>query len=137
MSSSDTSEDRNQIRSLLQRINDAWLKGRAEDIPSAMTGCMHPEMVIRGPNFQLMSASREKCIQSYVDFVQQVKVKQYSAADTEIDLAGVTAIANYSWTMTYELNGQEYTETGYDVFALSRADGRWVALWRALLPASE
>jgi hypothetical protein len=93
-------------------------------------------MVIRGPNLQLMSESREKSIQSYADFVRQAKVKEFSAGDTEIDLAGPTAIASYSWTMTYELEGQEYTETGYDVFALSRTDGRWVATWRALLPAS-
>ena len=136
MSSSGESEDREQIRSLLQRINDAWLNGRPEDIPAAMEECMHPGTVIRGPNFQLMAASRKGAIQSYVDFVQQAAVKKYSAGETEIDLSGDTAVANYSWIMTYELNGQEYTEAGYDAFVLSRIDGRWVVVWRALLPAS-
>ena len=45
-----------------------------------------------------------------------------------------TATAQYKWTMTYVLGGQEYTESGRDLFVIARRDKKWLAVWRAMLP---
>jgi hypothetical protein len=46
-------------------------------------------------------------------------------------------VATYDWEMTYELAGNANHETGHDifVFSFSRAAGRWLAVWRLLLPS--
>ena len=69
-----------------------------------------------------------------MDFVRQAKARSYKLSEPEIDHAGDTAIATYSWEMTYERGGQESHESGHDLFVLMRFQGRWQAVWRALLP---
>ena len=129
--------DKAQIRLLIDRINDAWLKGPPEQIPAAMEDCFHNQMVIRGgPDFQLMAGGKAACIQSYTDFLRQASVRACTLSEPQIDVSGDTAVAICPWDMTYELNGQEYRESGHDMFILSRVDGKWTAVWRALLPAS-
>ena|SRR5438270_12273 len=133
----DTAEDdKLQIRLLLQRINQAWLKGPAADIPAALDGCFHPAMVIRGPEFRLAGQGSATAVESYAAFLRMATVRNCSLSEPEIDLAGDTAAATYSWKMTYELNGKEYTEAGYDVFMLSRTEDHWIVTWRATLPAA-
>jgi hypothetical protein len=70
-----------------------------------------------------------------VDFVNHAKVRECTLGEPEIDLAGDTASAVYSWEMTYELDGHEYSEAGADVLMLARVDGRWLITWRLMLPS--
>ena len=126
--------DKQQIAALLQRINDAWLKGRREDIPAALEDCFEDRMLIKGPGMVTLSEGRAAAARSYSDFLQQAKVRECTLGEPEIQVVGGAAVATYGWTMTYELDGQEYTESGFDVFAFSRMGGVWKAIWRALLP---
>lgn len=129
------SDNEQAIRELVGRINNAWLKGRAEDIPSELDGCFHTQMTIKGPDFQTMGKGKEACIRSYTDFLQQASVRECTLSEPEVDLFGDTAIAVYSWNMTYELSGQEYRESGRDVLVFTQYQGRWLAVWRVMLPA--
>jgi Domain of unknown function (DUF4440) len=88
---------------------------------------------MRGPGFLLFGRGRDFAVQSYHDFVAQATVKQFSLERPEIDLCGETAIAQYKWTMTYTLQGQEFSEHGHDIFVFARRKGQWVAVWRAML----
>ena len=128
--------DAETVRELVTRINDAWLKGRAEDIPSALDACFHERITIKGPDFQTVGNGKEACIRSYSDFLQQATVRDCTLSDPDIEVVGDTAVAAYSWNMTYELSGQEYRESGREVFVFTRDQGRWLAVWRAMLPAS-
>ena len=128
-------DDREEIRLLLNKINDAWLAGPPDGIPGVLNECFSADMVIRGPGFQAMGRGKEACVKSYVDFVRQAKVRSCTLSEPEIDHFGDTAIAAYSWEMTYELDGHEYHDSGHDLFVLARVEGRWLAVWRALLPA--
>jgi hypothetical protein len=130
------STDEESVRELVARINDAWLKGRPEDIPSALDGCFHEQMTIKGPDFQTIGSGKEACIRSYSDFLQQASVRECTLSEPDVEVVGDTAIASYSWKMTYELSGQEYRESGHDLFVFTRDQGRWLAVWRALLPAA-
>jgi hypothetical protein len=122
------------VRDVLTRINEAWSKLRGEAMTAALNECFAEEMVIRGPGFSLIGKGRDFAVKSYQSFVSQAEVKSLSLDEPQIDVAGETAIAQYKWTMTYVLNGQEYTEQGHDVFVLAKRGKRWLAVWRALLP---
>jgi hypothetical protein len=107
---------------------------QGEAMAAALNECFADDVVMRGAGFAFLGKGRDLFVQSYQDFVSQAEVKSFSLDQPEIDVAGETAIAQYKWTMTYVLGGQEYTEQGYDVFVLARRDKKWLAVWRALLP---
>ena len=121
------------IRDLLSQINDAWIKQRGEAMTAALNECFAEDVVMRGPGFAFLGQGRDLIVQSYRDFVSQAEVKTASLDEPEIDVTGETATAQYKWTMTYALGGQEYTEHGRDVFVLARRNNKWLAVWRAML----
>ena len=123
-----------EIRGVLSRINNAWSKLRGDAMTAALNECFADEIVLRGPGFVFLGKGRDSAVQSYHDFVTQAEVKSVLLDEPQIDVAGDTATAQYKWTMTYVLNGEEYTEHGHDVFVFARRDNKWLAVWRALLP---
>jgi hypothetical protein len=123
------------IRAVIERMNRAWLEGTIEDLPAALDECFHPAMKIRGGDLQVHGAGKDACIQSYLDFLDDAVIHRCVIEPAEIDVAGDTAMAIYGWEMTYETEGQTYTESGSDILALGRFDGRWLITWRAMLPA--
>jgi hypothetical protein len=127
-------QDQIEIRDLLARINDAWSRLRGTAMTAALNECFADEVVLRGPGFVFLGKGRANAVQSYQDFVTQAEVKSFHLDEPQIDVAGDTATAQYKWTMTYALGGQEYTERGHDLFVFSRRENKWLAVWRALLP---
>jgi ketosteroid isomerase-like protein len=122
-----------QIRDLLQTINSSWLSERPEELSRILADCFHPDMVIKDCDLEIVAKGKDACVRSYVDFIQQAKISAFSQDDADIHVVGETAIATYGWKITYTLEGKEYTEPGHDVFVFSRADGKWLAVWRAML----
>jgi len=118
-----------EIKSLLRKINDAWLNGN----PDELTEYFHEDMVMKGPDFQTVGKGRETCVQGYKDFLNMAVVKNYEESEPDINAWGNTAVATLPWLMTYELNGQNYTESGHDTFVFTRENGEWLAVWRVLL----
>jgi hypothetical protein len=118
-----------EIRQLLRRINDAWIKGN----PDELNSFFHERMVIKGPELQTVGNGREACVQGYKDFLKIAVVKDYHESEPAIDVWGNTAVATLPWTMTYELDGQQYTESGHDTFVFTHENRRWLAVWRILL----
>ena len=53
---------REQIRPLLDRINDAWLKLAPEDIPAALDDCFDDQAVIKGPDLTVLANGKQACI---------------------------------------------------------------------------
>jgi ketosteroid isomerase-like protein len=127
--------DEQEIRDLIRNMNDAWLTGPVEEIPARLDACFHDDIVIRGADLTVSGRGKAACIQSYVDFVSEAAIRECTLEDPEIDLAGDTAAAVYSWEMTYDLDGQEYSEAGADLLMLARSGGRWLVTWRVMLPS--
>jgi Domain of unknown function (DUF4440) len=127
--------DEDDIRQLIRTMNDAWLGGPVEEIPAVLDACFHDDIVIRGADLSVAGRGKDACIQSYLDFVQQAAIREATLGDPEIDLAGDSAAAVYTWEMTYEMEGTEYSEAGADVLMLARVNGRWLITWRAMLPS--
>jgi ketosteroid isomerase-like protein len=124
-------QQHDEIRAIVQRIHDAWSQGRPEDLHQYFDD----RMVIRGPEFLVMGRGRDACVQSYAGFLKVATVHEYDRGEPEIDLHGDTAVAVYSWKMTYSLESGRYTEKGHDLFVFSRASGEWRAIWRTMLVA--
>lgn len=74
------------MRQALQRINDAWLHGPSEEIPSKLEPCFHDQIVMIGPAFQELGCGRQAVAKSYQDFVQQAKVKNCKLAEPSIHI---------------------------------------------------
>jgi ketosteroid isomerase-like protein len=125
--------DRIAVRDLLNRLNDAWIKQRGEPMTSTLNECFAEDVIMRGPDFDVLGKGRDPVVQSYRDFVSHTEVKNVSLDEPEIDVAGDTATAQYKWAITYSLNGQEYSERGRDLFVFARRDQRWLAVWRLML----
>lgn len=122
-----------EIRLLLSKISEAWLKGRPEELNE----CFHNDMGIKGPGFQEMGRGKEVCVKSYEDFIRQATVREFKGSDPVIDLWESTAVATFSWEIVYEMSGQDYHESGHDLLVLTRDEGRWQAVWRAILPSAQ
>jgi len=120
---------RKEVQDLINRINEAWLGGRTGELNEYF----HNDMVIRGPDLTEMARGRETCVKSYEDFVQKSLVRNFKASEPEVDLWDNSAVATYSWEITYEMQGQAHQELGRDLFVLTRAGGRWLVIWRAVL----
>jgi len=124
--------ERDEIQGLIGKINHAWLKGNLEELREYF----HDDIVIKGPQFQSMVAGgKAACIKSYEDFLRAAKVEDFKESDVLVDLFGSTAVATFAWEIKYEMGGQNYHETGHDVFVFTRGDGKWRAVWRAVLPS--
>jgi hypothetical protein len=122
-------DSRKEVQDLINRINEAWLGGRTGELNEYF----HNDMVIRGPDLTELARGRETCVKSYEDFVQKSLVRNFKASEPEVDLWDGMAVATSSWAITYELQGQACQELGRDLFVLTRAGGRWLVIWRAVL----
>jgi uncharacterized protein (TIGR02246 family) len=124
--------DHEAIRLLVKKINEAWVGGR----PETLAEYFHPDMVIVAPRFQGVETGRDACVKSYADFVGQARVHEYLEGAPSIDVWNDTAVATYRYDITYEMDSTVFRESGWDLFVFSRDRGRWLAVWRTLIPAS-
>jgi uncharacterized protein (TIGR02246 family) len=125
-----------EVRALVGRINQAWLEGRPEDLPSALSECFSEDVVfVVGPAFKVVARGREACMAGYAAFVRRAKIDRCQLSDPEIEIADATAVASYGWEMVYMIDGEERRESGHDLFVFTRTDGMWRAVWRAILPS--
>jgi ketosteroid isomerase-like protein len=121
---------REAIRRILKQINAAWRGGRTDELRQYF----HENMVIVSPGFQVRGEGREACVASYQDFINQATVTEYKEGEATVDVWGDTAVATYPWQMAWQMGGQSSRESGHDVFIFIREAGKWLAVWRTLLP---
>ncbi len=113
----------------VQQINQAWVSGEVGQIDELF----HPNAVIVHPGFEGRTEGRDDCVQSYLEFAMQAQVHRLDAFDEQIDVVDNTAVVSYGFEIEYEMNGQGYTDSGTDLFVLTRAPGGWQVIWRTLL----
>ena len=119
-------KSKKEIDAIIKKINLSWVKGHPENL--------HENMMIVSPELKVMGKGKEACIKSYSDFISQATVTEYSEAEPEIYVFGNTAIASYKYDIAWETNGQSFKESGRDLFVFTHADGKWLAVWRKLIP---
>jgi hypothetical protein len=133
MTSAVEQRDHEEIRSLIGRMNEAWLKGR----PERLNQCFRDGVVVRGPDLRVMARGREACVKSYADFIRIAIVKEFQASEPIIDLFGSMAVAACPWKISYRMNDQEYHESGHDLLVLIRDEAGWQVTWRTVFSSPQ
>jgi ketosteroid isomerase-like protein len=118
------------VRETLTRINQAWTQGHPEDLEKYF----HEDMVIAAPGFRGGGKGKATCVASYARFAERATMKNFEESEHAIDVWGDTAVAVYRFQLDYEMEGSERTESGYDVYVFTRQDGKWLAVWRTIIP---
>jgi len=85
------------------------------------------------PDFTQRTQGRDACVTSYEDFCEQANILDLKLNNPLIDVFDNTAIATYSYEITYEMGGERFNDTGRDVFVFVRENGRWQAAWRTMI----
>jgi hypothetical protein len=134
--STDVATDARSVRSVIQRINAAWLEGPPGEIVERVSPCFDEDVVMHDGSFKAIARGRDALAKSFEDFVRMATVRAFDAPAPDIHVSGDAATAVCPWTMTYTLNGETYTETGHDLLVFRRAGADWRVMWRAMVPAS-
>lgn len=118
---------------LIQRadaFDRCWAEGRLNDLRRFL----HADVVFTGPQFQRLAKGAEACVQSYVRFLAQAQVHEFTLSDYLVDIAGDAAVMTYRWTIDYEISGQRSRESGQDLLVWVREAGQWLITWRSQRP---
>ncbi len=113
----------------VQQLNQAWVSGEVGRIAELF----HPDAVIVHPGFEGRTEGREDCVDSYAEFAMQAMVHRLETFDEQVDVIGGAAVVSYGFEIDYETNGQAVSESGTDLFVLTRGTGGWQVVWRTLL----
>jgi len=122
-----------EIRALIERMNDAWVKGDFEQLSSFF----RDDIAMVHPDFTQRTEGREACIASYIDFCTQAKINDFKLGKTSIDVFGETAVATYAYEISYEMGGEQFTDNGRDLFVFIRQNDKWQAAWRTMIVSQQ
>ena len=124
------SNSKKEIEFIISQINNAWLNNETKNLSEYF----HDEMIITDSNFSRLANNKKECIASYQSFIKQAKILNYKEQIMDIKIIGNTAIANYVFDITWEMDNNINTEKGRDVFVFEFTNNKWLAVWRTILP---
>ena len=117
------------IKSIVGRINDAWLNGRFEELHAYFD----ENVVLAHPGFEKRTAGRTALIDSYAEFARTATIHHFNAQEPDVDVSGDTAIATTPWEMRYTYAGQTLEERGWDLLVFRRTPPGWRVVWRTVI----
>ena len=123
-----TKNEEGFVLDLMKQINRAWIEGRYD----VLEEFFHDSMVITTPGFQIVGEGKRACVDSYKSFGTRAVIKSLKESGHVIRLWGNTGVVAYQYELDYEMDETEYHDLGTDVYAFSRVDGKWKAVWRTL-----
>lgn len=125
-----------QVRDFLLALNDCWQSSDLTGLPDFY----HPDVVLLPPDMGEPICGREAVVGSYREFRQAATLKDFQVSGLEIfdfpfsDANGDTRFASHmahlTFTVAYELEGDDYVETGMEVYALAEVEGALKIIWR-------
>ncbi|HZS54145.1 MAG TPA: nuclear transport factor 2 family protein [Bryobacteraceae bacterium] len=121
------------VSSVMQRINRAWLDGNVE----ALAPALDQGIMMVFPGFTGRTQGREQFLAGFRDFCENARVHDFQDHDYEADVIGDTAVVTFRYDMIYERSGERYRASGRDLWVFRDQDGRWTAVWRAMLDVRE
>jgi ketosteroid isomerase-like protein len=117
----------------LDRINRAWRERR----PADLVPLFHPDITTVFPGFSGRAEGRDGNVAGFDDFCTNAAVHEYRESGHQIDVAGDTAVATFTYEMVYERDGKRSRASGRDLWVFARQGGRWLAVWRTMLDLAE
>ena len=124
---------KNEIRRTVEGIKEASRKGNIETLKSFC----HKDVVIVPPGFVQRAEGRDTYLKSVEDFCAIGTFLEYKELSMKIDVFGDVAIVYYRYETKWEMDGKTFSEKGNDVMVLSRNEGKWLLIWRTLIPLAE
>jgi hypothetical protein len=115
---------------IVRQINLSWREGK----PEKLEEYFHERMMIVSADLKILGDGKEQCINSYREFIGQAHILEYKESEPEIHIWGTTAIAWYNYEMNWKMNGDSYEESGKDLFVFTSESGKWMAIWRKVMP---
>jgi ketosteroid isomerase-like protein len=127
-----TTREQEDLWRFVRGINDAWVKGRADELPAFF----HEDAVITSADGKTLTRGAAATVASYVEFAERGTVHEFKEQTPEIDVFGNTAVVRYGFQIRWEAGGKTSNERGRDVLVLSRDDeSRWRVAWRQVSSA--
>jgi ketosteroid isomerase-like protein len=126
-------DERESVAAAMRKINDAWIARRVEDLAAMV----HEEIVMVFPGFAGRIQGREAFLAGFRDFSENARILHFHEGEHQIDVAGETAVVNFSYEMLYERSAKQYRATGRDLWVFEKQGAAWLAVWRTMLDLNE
>lgn len=133
MRTAGTDETPEEVTSALKAINRSWLEGN----PEAAGPLFHEDVLVLLTGFTGRVRGRDALVKSFVEFCSNASIQRFEESRYEVDVIGSTAIATYTFEMSYSMGGKSYEGSGRDVWGFSLEGGKWLATWRFMTDLSE
>ncbi|MDY6833480.1 MAG: nuclear transport factor 2 family protein [Chloroflexota bacterium] len=115
---------REEILQLMKNINDAWVRGRSEELEEYF----HEDIVFQG-----RTKGRRPCVDSYREFTDHATIREFKESDFSINIWGNTAVVTYDFKISYIMDAWNYQDSGQDSFVFIWEGDRWRAVWRMVV----
>ncbi|HJW81911.1 MAG TPA: nuclear transport factor 2 family protein [Acidiferrobacterales bacterium] len=115
---------RQEVWKTLRTLNDAWTKGRPDDLKTIF----HEDMVAITATDRERLEGREACFTSWNNFAKAAKVHHWKELKPRIQIYGNTAVVTYYFDMSFEMGGQMVKLGGRDMFVFVKEGGKWWAV---------
>lgn len=102
--------------------------------PAVVASLFADDVVGIHPDLDGSVRGRAAMVQSFVDYVAQVKTHHFDEQERSVEVLGDLAVATYRFEVRYEVGGQVHDERGQEVLVLRRRDETWQVVWRTQLP---
>lgn len=133
MSLTNKENSKNEIAKTVRKINSALVEGN----PEKLNEYFHEDIMIVSPELKVRGKGKDECIKSYVDFLSKATLNEYNQSEPQICVFGSTATVSYKYDVGWEINGESFKESGQNLFVFTRVDGKWLVVWRMLIPQKE
>jgi len=119
-----------EIWELIDRVNDAWLGGR----PSETAELFATDSQLVAPGLSTVITGRDAIVQTYIDTVAAITTDRFEVTDRMLSITDDTAVATYSYEISYRMGDSQHDERGQEILVLCRTDHTWKAIWRTQIP---
>ena len=110
-----------KIWSTVRAFNDAWTKGK----PNDLVLFFHPQMVAITPYDRLRREGAESCIAGWKGFADAALIHRWQEIDPLIRIYGDAAVVTYYYEIDFDMGGQHMKESGRTLLYLVHENSRW------------
>ncbi len=125
-------KDQIKISEIIKNLNQAIGKGDLNKLDLFF----HENIKIVDPNLKILGDGKKICIQSYIDFINKAKIEKYNDNINDIFIYKNTAIVFYSYSMTWLTDEKSYSDTGKELYVLTKENDKWLIVLRKLIAVS-
>lgn len=116
-----------EIIDFIKKFNSAWISSSWADL----MGLLDEDTVFVAPDENWIGG-RGECIRTIKGFVTKFETDRIDLTSYRSTKTDSTAVVNWTYDIVYRSKKDVYSEHGNEFWVLSRKNGRWTLLYRAL-----